>query len=485
MTFTDISSFIAELERRKDLARIDEPLSADLEIAAVIDRVSKSPGGGPGLVFDRPTGHSIPVAANLFGSMARICLALGVERLDDLAREIEELTTPPQPRGFMDALKLMPLVTRLRDLMPKTVKDAPCQEVVKTDGGLDELPVLKTWPEDGGPFITLPLVITRDPETGMRNIGTYRMQVYDRRTTAMHWQRHKGGAQHHRVAERLGKRLEVAVALGADPVLTYAATAPMPEGLDELMLAGVIAKRRVELVKCRTIDLEVPASAQIVLEGYVEPGERRREGPFGDHTGLYSLADDFPVFHLTCMTMRKAPIYVTTVVGIPPMEDYYLGKASERVFLPLIRKTLPEIVDMHFPAAGIFHNLVLVSIDKRYPGHARKIMNAFWGLGQLMFSKCIVVVDKDVNVQNEAEVAWIAGTHVDPSRDIQITTGPVDDLDDAAIQPAFGGKMGIDATRKWPSEGVTREFPKRLVMTEAAAKKADAISSKIIRRDGR
>jgi 4-hydroxy-3-polyprenylbenzoate decarboxylase len=291
----------------------------------------------------------------------------------------------------------------------------------------------------------------------------------------MHWQRHKGGAQHHRVAERLGRRLEVAVALGADPVLTYAATAPMPEGLDELMLAGVIGKRRIEMVKCRTVDLEVPASAQIVLEGYVEPGERRREGPFGDHTGLYSLADDFPVFHLQCLTRRRQPVYVTTVVGRPPMEDYYLGLASERVFLPLIRKTLPEIVDMHFPAAGIFHNLVLISIDKRYPGHARKIMHACWGLGQLMFSKCIVVVDKDVDVQDEAEVAWITGTHVDPARDIEITRGPVDDLDDAALFPAFGGKMGIDATRKWPSEGVTREWPRRLVTSDAARARAEAI----------
>ena len=400
--FADINAFITELDRRKELARIADPLSPELEISAVIDRACKSPGGGPALLFEKPTGATMPVAANLFGSMPRMCLALGVEKLDELAAEIEELTTPPMPRGFMDAIRMMPLVSRLTDLMPKTVKDAPCQEVVKMDGGLDELPVLKTWPEDGGPFITLPLVITRDPETGMRNIGTYRMQVYDRRTTGMHWQRHKGGAQHHRVAERLGKRLEVAVALGADPVLTYSATAPMPEGLDELMLAGVIGKRRVEMVKCRTIDLEVPANAQIVLEGYVEPGERRREGPFGDHTGLYSLADDFPVFHLQCITMRRAPVYVTTVVGIPPMEDYYLGKASERIFLPLIRKTLPEIVDMQFPAAGIFHNLVLVSIDKRYPGHARKIMSAFWGLGQLMFSKCIVVVDKDVNVQNRS-----------------------------------------------------------------------------------
>jgi 4-hydroxy-3-polyprenylbenzoate decarboxylase len=256
----------------------------------------------------------------------------------------------------------------------------------------------------------------------------------------------------------------------------------MPEGLDELMLAGVLGKRRVEMVKCRTVELEVPANAQIVLEGYVDPGERRREGPFGDHTGLYSLADDFPVFHLTCLTMRKKPVYVTTVVGRPPMEDLYLGKASERIFLPLIRKTLPEIVDMHFPAAGIFHNIVLVSIDKRYPGHARKIMSAFWGLGQLMFSKCIVVVDKDVDVQNEAEVAWVAGTHVDPARDIEITRGPVDDLDDAALFPAFGGKMGIDATRKWPQEGVTREFPTKLTTTPEARAKAQAIWERISRK---
>jgi len=473
--FPDITSFIDELDRRKQLARIRESVSPELEMAALIDRVSKSPGGGPALLFESPAGHRVPVAANLFGSDARICLALGVSSLDDLAREIEELTTPPMPKGFIDALKMLPLVNRLTDLMPKTVKDGPCQEVVSPSGGLDELPILKTWPDDGGPFITLPLVFTKDPETGMRNIGTYRMQVYDRRTTGMHWQRHKGGAQHHRVAERLGKRLEVAVALGADPVLTYSATAPMPEGLDELMLAGVIGKRRIELVKCRTVDLEVPAAAQIVLEGYVDPGERRREGPFGDHTGFYSFADDFPVFHLQCITMRRNPTYVTTVVGIPPMEDYYLGKASERIFLPLIRKTLPEIVDMHFPASGIFHNIVLVSIDKRYPGHARKIMSAFWGLGQLMFSKCIVVVDKDVNVRDEAEVAWIAGTHVDPARDIQIVTGPVDDLDDAALQPAFGGKMGIDATRKLPSEGFTRDWPKRLVTSPAAASKAESI----------
>src|SRR6186713_544438 len=479
MSHVDVNAFIADLDKRGELARISEPVDPHLEISALVDQVSKTPGGGPGLLFEKPGNHTMPVAANIYGSMSRICLALGVKHLDELAAEIEALTTPPQPRGFMDALKLMPLVNRLTDLMPKTVKDAPCQEVVKMDGGLDELPVLKTWPEDGGPFITLPLVITRDLETGMRNIGTYRMQVYDRRTTGMHWQRHKGGAQHHRIAERMGKRLEVAVALGADPVLIYSATAPMPEGLDELMLAGVLGKRRVELVKCRTVDLEVPANAQIILEGYVEPGERRREGPFGDHTGFYSLADDYPVFHLQCLTMRRKPVYLTTVVGIPPMEDYYLGKASERTFLPLIKKTLPEIVDMHFPAAGIFHNIVLVSIDKRYPGHARKIMNACWGLGQLMFSKTIIVVDKDVDVQNQSEVAWIVGTHYDPERDIQFTRGPVDDLEDASDIPAYGSKMGIDATRKWPSEGFTRPWPKKVSTTPQAASVAEAQWEKI------
>src|SRR5687767_15157796 len=477
--FKDLNSFIAALDKDRELARIAEPVSPNLEICAVTDRVSKSPGGGPALLFENPAGYDMPVAINLYGSMKRMCMALGVPSLDHLAAEIAELTNPKMPAGMLDTLKMLPMLGRLKDLMPKTVSGGPCQEVVQKGGTLDDIPILKCWPEDGGPFITLPMVFTKDPETGMRNIGTYRMQVFDGRSTGMHWQRHKGGAQHHRLAERMGKRLEVAVALGADPVLQYCATAPMPEGLDELMLAGVLSKRRVEMVKCRTIDLEVPAQAQIVLEGYVEPGERRREGPFGDHTGLYSLADDFPVFHMTCLTMRRNPVYVTTVVGIPPMEDYYIGMASERIFLPLIRKTLPEIVDMHFPAAGIFHNFVFISIDKRYPGHARKIMSAFWGLGQLMFSKCIVVVDKDVDVQNPEEVAWVAGTHVDPSRDIQIVTGPVDDLDDAAIHPAFGGKMGIDATRKWPSEGVTREFPKKLKMTDAAAARADEIWRKI------
>jgi 4-hydroxy-3-polyprenylbenzoate decarboxylase len=479
--YADLNDFLADLERRQRLVRVAEPVSPNLEIAAVTDRVCKQPGGGPALLFEKPSGYDIPVASNVYGSVERMCLALGVKRLDDLATEIDQLMTPQMPEGIMDALKMLPMVGRLRDLMPKTVKDAPCHEVVDRSGTLDSLPILKCWPDDGGPFITFPLVFTKDPETGMRNIGTYRMQVYDGRSTGMHWQRHKGGAQHYRVAERLGRRLEVAVALSAEPVLPYCATAPMPEGLDELLLGGFLARRRIELVKCVTVDLEVPASSHIVLEGYVEPGERRREGPFGDHTGLYSQPDDYPVFHLTCVTRRKRPTYLTTVVGVPPMEDYYLGLASERIFLPMIRKTLPEILDMHFPAEGIFHNLVLVSIDKRYPGHARKIMNAFWGLGQLMFSKTIVVVDKDVDVHDLSQVAWIVGTHMDPLRDIQMTKGPVDDLDDAADLPAYGGKMGIDATRKWASEGYTRSWPARVSTTAEAGRRAADILGRITR----
>jgi 4-hydroxy-3-polyprenylbenzoate decarboxylase len=477
--YEDLTDFLTDLDKRKLLVRIKESVSPDLEIAAVTDRASKMAGGGPALLFEQPAGFRMPVASNVFGSLERMCLALGVKTLDDLAVEINQLMTPQMPEGIMDALKMLPMVGRLRDLMPKTVKDAPCQEIVRRDGTLDDLPILKCWPEDGGRFITLPLVFTKDPETGMRNIGTYRMQVFDGRTTGMHWQRHKGGAQHYRVAERLGRRLDVAVALSPEPVLTYCATAPMPEGLDELILGGFLAKRRIEMVKCVSVDLEVPASSHIVLEGYVDPGERRREGPFGDHTGFYSQPDDYPVFHVTCITQRKSPTYLTTIVGVPPMEDFYLGMASERIFLPLIQKTHPEIVDMHFPAEGIFHNLVIISIDKRYPGHARKIMSAVWGLGQLMFSKTVVIVDKDVDVHNVREVAWIVGTHMDPSRDVQMTKGPLDDLDDACDLPAYGGKMGIDATRKWPSEGYTRTWPARVRTTEAAGKRAAEILSKL------
>src|SRR5437867_144296 len=332
--YSDLTDFLADLDKRRLLARVTEPVSPDLEIAAVTDRACKAPGGGQALLFEKPTGFDVPAVTNLYGSNERMCLALGVKTLDDLAKEIDDVMTPQMPEGIMDALKMLPMVGRLRDLMPKTVKDAPCQEIVSRDGTLDALPILKCWPDDGGAFITFPLVFTKDPETGMRNIGTYRMQVFDGRTTAMHWQRHKGGAQHYRVAERLGRRLDVAVALSAEPVLPYCATAPMPEGLDELLLGGFLSRRRIELVKCVTVDLEVPASSHIVLEGYVNPGERRREGPFGDHTGLYSQPDDYPVFHLTCITRRRRPTYLTTIVRLPPIQHYYPPPASERLSPP-------------------------------------------------------------------------------------------------------------------------------------------------------
>ncbi len=477
--YSDLNDFLADLEKRKWLARISDAVSPDLEIAAVTDRVCKTPGGGPALLFDRPTGYDIPVASNVYGSNERMCLALGVNTLDDLAKEIDELMTPQMPAGIMDALKMLPMVGRLRDLMPKTVKDAACQEIVERNGTLDAFPILKCWPDDGGKYITFPLVFTKDPETGMRNIGTYRMQVYDGRTTGMHWQRHKGGAQHHRVAEKMGRRLEVAVALSAEPILPYCATAPMPEGLDELLLGGFLSRKRIELVKCITVDLEVPASSHIVLEGYVEPGERRREGPFGDHTGLYSQPDDFPVFHITCITRRKKPTYLTTVVGVPPMEDFYLGLASERIFLPMIRKTLPEIVDMHFPAEGIFHNLVFVSIDKQYPGQAYKVMNAMWGQGLMALAKVIVVLDKDVNVRNVQEAWWVALNHIDPERDVRFSMGPIDVLDHSSRAFTYGSKMGIDATRKWPEEGFTRNWPKMMEMDPATKQRVDAMWSKL------
>jgi 4-hydroxy-3-polyprenylbenzoate decarboxylase len=485
--FPDLRTFIERLRRDGDIVTVEAQVDRHLEAAEIHRRVIAA--GGPALMFTNVRGSGFGtgdsrspfrLVTNLFGTARRAELAFGERPLRLIRRVVElaETLLPPTPAKLWGArdigLDLLKVGTR-------KVQTGPVVENVTSDVNLNQLPVITCWPDDGGKYITFPLVFTKDPETGMRNIGTYRMQVFDGRTTGMHWQRHKGGAQHYRIAERLGRRLEVAVALSAEPVLPYCATAPMPEGLDELLLGGLLSHKRIELVKCVTVDLEVPASAHIVLEGYVEPGERRREGPFGDHTGLYSQPDDFPVFHLTCITRRKRPIYLTTVVGVPPMEDYYLGLASERIFLPMIRKTLPEIVDMHFPAEGIFHNLVIVSIDKRYPGHARKIMNAFWGLGQLMFSKTIVVVDNDVDVHDVSQVAWIVGTHMDPLRDIQMTKGPVDDLDDAADLPAYGGKMGIDATKKWASEGYTRSWPARVKTTEAAGRRAADIWSRLKR----
>ncbi|MES1257527.1 MAG: menaquinone biosynthesis decarboxylase, partial [Acidobacteriota bacterium] len=363
---------------------------------------------------------------------------------------------------------------------PKIVSKGACQEVVKHDGfSLHDYPVLTCWPGDGGPFITLPMVFTKNPETGKRNCGMYRMQVFDARTTGMHWQTHKQGAEHYRRRFAEGhKRMDVSVAIGSDPATMYSAILPLPPDLDEMMIAGFLRGSPVEMVKCQTNDLEVPANAEIVLEGYVELGENRTEGPFGDHTGYYSLADEYPVFHVTCVTQRREPIYATTIVGPPPMEDFYMGKAIERIFLPLMRLQLPEVRDMCMPAEGIFHNIMLVSIRKSYPGHARKVMSAIWGLGQAMFTKCIVVVDEDVDVQNVSEVAWRALNNIDPERDIQFTMGPIDSLDHASRLVNYGSKMGVDATKKWPGEGFTREWPDVLRMTPEIKKRVDDLWKK-------
>jgi 4-hydroxy-3-polyprenylbenzoate decarboxylase len=373
---------------------------------------------------------------------------------------------------------MLPKLAEMGVFFPKIVSRGDCQEVVKTNGfSLYDYPVLTCWPQDGGPFITLPMVFSRNPETGKRNCGMYRLQIFDERTTGMHWQTHKQGAEHYRrlVAEGKQTRMDVAVAIGSDPATMYSAILPLPPDLDEMMIAGFLRGSPVEMVKCKTVDLEVPANAEIVLEGHVELGEMRTEGPFGDHTGYYSLADQYPVFHVTCVTQRKEPIYATTIVGPPPMEDFYMGKAIERIFLPLMRMQIPEVRDMCLPAEGIFHNLMLISIRKSYPGHARKVMNAIWGLGQAMFTKCIVVVDEDVDVQNLSEVAWRALNNIDPERDIQFTMGPIDSLDHASRLANYGSKMGIDATRKWPGEGFTREWPDVIRMSPEVKQRVDQL----------
>ncbi|MGB7971563.1 MAG: menaquinone biosynthesis decarboxylase [Candidatus Deferrimicrobiaceae bacterium] len=465
MAFRDLREFLSALEARAELLRIRAPVSADLEVAEIADRAIKA--GGPALLFENVKGHDVPLAMNLFGTMERMCLALGVASLDEIGARMVEVIEPEIPSNLIEKLKMLPKLARLADFIPKTVSSAPCQEVVEEERpSLAFLPVVKTWPGDGGPFLTLPLVFTKDPKTGRRNVGMYRMHVYDGTSTGMHWHIHKGGAQHYRGFRRKRERMPVAVALGGDPATIYAASAPLPEDVDEMVFAGFLRKQPVELVRCRTVDIEVPAHAEVILEGYVDPDELRTEGPFGDHTGYYSLADEYPVFHVTCVTRRKHPIYPATIVGKPPMEDVYLGKATERIFLPLLRKIVPEVVDMNLPVEGIFHNVALFSIDKRYPGHARKVMSAVWGMGLLMFSKFVVVFDADVNIQDPSEVIWRIGNNVDPRRDTMIVDGPVDALEHASPIPHYGSKMGIDATRKWASEGFAREWPEDIRMDE-------------------
>jgi 4-hydroxy-3-polyprenylbenzoate decarboxylase len=480
MSYNDLRDFIQALEKAGELKRIPFEVDPILEISQFADRSVKA--GGPALLFERPKGSDIPVLINSMASDRRMHLAFGVNSHDEIAARIREILELQKPsEGLMGKLKMLPKLAELGNIFPKTVDRGPCKEVIRHDGfSLFDYPVLQCWPEDGGRYITLPLVFSKNPLTGKRNCGMYRIQIFDDRTTGMHWQTHKQGAEHYRRLQAEGRhtRMPVAVAIGSDPAVMFSAIAPLPPDLDEMMLAGFLRGKPVEMVKCETCDLEVPANSEIVLEGYVNLGELRTEGPFGDHTGFYSLADDYPVFHVTCITQRKKPIYATTIVGVPPMEDFYMGKAVGRIFLPLMKLQIPEVRDINMPAEGVFHNLVLISIRKSYPGHARKVMHAIWGLGQAMFSKCIVVVDEDVDVQNVSEVAWKALNNIDPERDIQFVLGPIDSLDHASRLPNYGSKMGVDATRKWPQEGFTRPWPGVALMPEEIRRRVDELWKK-------
>ena len=516
MAYNDLREWVAALERAGELKRIKTEVDPVLEIAEITDRVSKSIAGegaratpgGPALLFEKPKGSSIPVLINQFGSERRMKMALEVDSLDEVADRIRQFMDVKSPQGFLDKVKMLPMLAEMGKFFPKTVSTGPCKEIIRKDHfSLNHFPVLQCWPKDGGKFITLPCVVTRDPKTGKRNVGMYRMQVYDDKTTGMHWQRQKVAAEHYREmlrrgaseqsqnpdpvvtnARRMGHpsnvdimartsggslipegelpkgRMDVAVAIGTEPALTFSAIVPAPPDVEEYLVAGFLRQKPVELVKCETVDLEVPATSEIVLEGYVNLDELRTEGPFGDHTGFYSLEDLYPVFHLTGITHRKDPIYATTIVGKPPQEDAYMGKAVERIFLPLMRLTIPELADINLPIEGVFHNLMIVSIRKSYPGQARKVMNAIWSLGQAMFTKCIIVVDEDVDVQDLGAVTLRALNNIDPERDIQFTLGPVDSLDHASRLPDYGSKMGIDATRKWSTEGFTRRWPEEITM---------------------
>jgi len=546
LAYDDLRDWIAALEKQGELKRVREVVSPELEITEITDRMSKTGGrgqgagaretpmkgtyapGGPALLFENVKGHpDHKVFINQFGSERRMAMALGVERVDEIAERIHGLMNVKAPTGMLDKLKMLPQLGALASVFPKTVsaKEAPCKEVILREKfDLNAFPILKCWPHDGGRFITLPCVHTRDPRTGKRNIGMYRMQVYDGQTTGMHWQRQKVAAEHYREAMRAaaargaagdpatarvammaesaggavtipegpvgglpqvtlgmqkGSRFEVAVSIGTDPATTFAAIVPAPPEIEEFMIAGFLRGKPVEVIKGETVDLEVAARAEIVLEGYVELGELRSEGPFGDHTGFYTMTDEYPVFHLTCITHRKDPIYAATIVGKPPMEDAWMGKAVERIFLPAMKMTIPELVDVHLPVEAVFHNLMIVSIRKSYPGQARKVMNAIWSLGQAMFTKCIIVVDEDCDVQNVPDVVLRVANNIDPERDIQFTLGPVDSLDHSSRLPNYGSKMGIDATRKWKAEGFARPWPALIEMDRETKAKVDAMWSRL------
>lgn len=486
MTFRDVRAFIQFLEKRGQIIRVKTPVSAYLEITEITDRVSKLPDAqNKALLFEHVLGapdgeFSMPVLINAFGSAQRMAWALGVEDLSDLSQRLGRLIDPRLPSGLGEALSrgqdLWGALTSV-GLHPRRVRSGPVQEVVETEHpSLMDLPILQCWPKDGGRFITLPQVITRSPQTGVRNVGMYRLQVADERTLLVHWQRHKGGAEHEQRARQIHQtRIPAAVVLGGDPASMWCASAPLPPEIDEYLLAGYLRGQPVAFVPCITQPLEVPAYAEIVIEGYVDLTDYRDEGPFGDHTGYYTPVERFPAMHVTAITRRKQPIYPATVVGVPPMEDVWMGKATERLFLPLIRMVMPEVVDVNMPAEGVFHNLVIVSVQKRFPGHARKVMHGLWGLGLLTLAKTILVVDEWVDVQNLSQVAWQALGNVDWSRDLVLSSGPVDQLDHASYSALFGGKMGVDATAKWPEEGYARGWPEVVRMDPQVQERIDHI----------
>jgi 4-hydroxy-3-polyprenylbenzoate decarboxylase len=472
MAYDSLRDFVQKLDAAGELKRIPVETDPVLEITAIADREMKSPGGGKALLFEKCKGAKFPLLINAYGSTKRMALALGVNDVEDIARELERLLKAKPPTSFKEAIALIGTALELRHARPKAGNAAFSPQL----SALSELPIQKCWPQDAGRFICMPLVITRDPDNGTRNVGTYRMQVIDERTTFMHWQLHKTGARHWRRYMELKKRMPVAVALGGDPVYEFAATAPLPDGIDEMMLAGFLRKKSVEMVKCQTNDLEVPADCDFVIEGYVEPEDKLElEGPFGDHTGYYTLPEPYPKFHIERIAARRDAIYPSTVVGVPPMEDFYMGTASVRIFLPVFKMNFNEIVDMALPAEGVFHNLVVVSIKKQFPYHAMKVMHGLWGMGQMMFTKIIVVVDADVNVHNTSEVLFRLTANIDPERDIIFTKGPADVLDHATPVMGFGSKIGIDATHKMPGEANCRQWPPPIKMDEAVTRRVDEL----------
>ena len=491
MAYGSFRHFLETLEQAGELRRVADPVDTNLLITEWADREMKSTGGGKALLFEQPVVDGkiseFPVAINTMGSRKRIAMALGRESIEEIAQEIQLILKAKPPTDLREGWSLLKQGIHLLHARPKSVREAACQEVVHNiesgtgpadDFSLRDLPILKCWPNDGGRFVTLPNVHTRDPETGARNVGVYRMQIFDERTTAMHWQVHKVGARHGKRYYERGERMPVAVTLGGDPALSFAATAPLPDGLDEILFAGFLRRKSIEMVQCKTIDLEVPADVDFVLEGYVQPGEMRPEGPFGDHTGYYTAVEDYPVFHLNTITHRPDAVYPTTIVGIPPMEDFYIGDAVVRIFLPVFKMNFPELVDMTLPAEGVFHNLVFVSIRKQYPYQAFKVMHGLWGMGQMMFSKYIVVVDEDCDVHNTSDVLFRLCANTDPARDTTVIKNPSDSLDHAPSEQNIGSHMGFDATRKLPGENYHRQWPEILKMTDEAKALVDALQKK-------